>query len=53
MLTPVAVGTFRKGPQALKATEPIKASVILNLGLFDVTGEFDINKLFKKIVTQR
>ena len=48
-----AVGTFRGGPQALKATEPIEASVILNVGLFDVTGEFDINKLFKKIVTQR
>jgi 5-hydroxyisourate hydrolase-like protein (transthyretin family) len=48
-----AVGTFRGGPRALKATEPIEASVILNVGLFDVTGEFDINKFFKKIVIQR
>jgi 5-hydroxyisourate hydrolase-like protein (transthyretin family) len=48
-----AVGTFRGGPRALKATEPIEASVILNVGLFDATVEFDINKLFKKIVIQR
>jgi 5-hydroxyisourate hydrolase-like protein (transthyretin family) len=48
-----AVGTFHGGPQALKATEPVEASVILNVGLFDATGEFDINKLFKKIVIKR
>lgn len=54
-----AIGTFASktpgGPMILTAAEPIKANIILNLGLFNAAPELDINKFFKakKIIIRK